>query len=94
VEIYGENFSTMFKVLCRRAVLTQVWFDDVPSETFYRCEELLLCRPPEISLVNRTSDKICRERKVCIASSPPPPSPSSSPSSLAWLVAACAHGRR
>lgn len=53
VEIYGENFSTMLTV----------WFNDVPAETFYRCEELLLCRPPSIRDITHTADPICRERK-------------------------------
>ncbi|KAF6775830.1 hypothetical protein AHF37_04786 [Paragonimus kellicotti] len=39
VELVGENFSPRH----------QVWFGDVPAQTFYRCEELLLCFVPDIS---------------------------------------------
>ncbi|CAL8087357.1 unnamed protein product [Calicophoron daubneyi] len=39
VELIGENFSPRL----------QVWFGDVPAQTFYRCEELLLCFVPDIS---------------------------------------------
>ncbi|CAH8537880.1 unnamed protein product [Heterobilharzia americana] len=39
VELIGENFSPRH----------QVWFGDVPAQTFYRCEELLLCFVPDIS---------------------------------------------
>ncbi|TGZ60934.1 hypothetical protein CRM22_008246 [Opisthorchis felineus] len=39
VELVGENFSPRL----------QVWFGDVPAQTFYRCEELLLCFVPDIS---------------------------------------------
>lgn len=53
VEMYGENFS---------AFLT-VWFGKVPSETLYRCEELLLCRPPAIEQFTGVKDDVCRERK-------------------------------
>ncbi|EUB62193.1 Suppressor of hairless protein [Echinococcus granulosus] len=39
VEVSGENFSANH----------QVWFGDVPAQTFYRCQELLLCLVPDIS---------------------------------------------
>ena len=39
VEVSGENFSANH----------QVWFGDVPAQTFYRCQELLLCFVPDIS---------------------------------------------
>ncbi|CAH8504521.1 unnamed protein product [Schistosoma turkestanicum] len=39
LEIIGENFSPRH----------QVWFGDVPAQTFYRCEELILCFVPDIS---------------------------------------------
>uniref|UniRef100_A0A5K3EMM7 Recombining binding protein suppressor of hairless n=1 Tax=Mesocestoides corti TaxID=53468 RepID=A0A5K3EMM7_MESCO len=39
VEVSGENFSASH----------QVWFGDVPAQTFYRCQELLLCLVPDIS---------------------------------------------
>nr|VZI34335.1 unnamed protein product [Spirometra erinaceieuropaei] len=39
VEVSGENFSPSH----------QVWFGDVPAQTFYRCQELLLCLVPDIS---------------------------------------------
>ncbi|KAA0195883.1 Recombining binding protein suppressor of hairless [Fasciolopsis buskii] len=39
MELIGENFSPRH----------QVWFGEVPAQTFYRCEELLLCFVPDIS---------------------------------------------
>ncbi|VDP71804.1 unnamed protein product [Echinostoma caproni] len=39
IELIGENFSPRH----------QVWFGEVPAQTFYRCEELLLCFVPDIS---------------------------------------------
>ncbi|VUZ45312.1 unnamed protein product [Hymenolepis diminuta] len=39
VEVSGENFSANH----------QVWFGDVPAQTFYRCQELLLCLVPDIT---------------------------------------------
>lgn len=39
LELIGECFSPQL----------QVWFGDVPAQTFYRCEELLLCFVPDIS---------------------------------------------
>ena len=39
LELTGENFTPNLKV----------WFGDVPSETWYRCEESLLCVVPDIS---------------------------------------------
>lgn len=39
VELIGESFTPQL----------QVWFGDVPAQTFYRCEELLLCFVPDIS---------------------------------------------
>jgi hypothetical protein len=53
VEIFGENFSTFLTV----------WFDDVACETYYRCEELMLCKPPKIGRINKNDDPICRQRK-------------------------------
>lgn len=38
LEINGENFTPNLKV----------WFDDVESKTYYRCQELLLCLVPQI----------------------------------------------
>jgi len=52
VEMYGENFSTFLTV----------WFGHVPSETLYRCEELMLCRPPPIERFTGLKDDVCRER--------------------------------
>nr|CAH8846832.1 unnamed protein product [Trichobilharzia regenti] len=43
LELIGENFSPRH----------QVWFGDVPAQTFYRCEELLLCFVPDISEFHR-----------------------------------------
>ena len=39
IELFGENFSYDLKV----------WFDDVPAVTIFRCEELLLCKPPDVA---------------------------------------------
>lgn len=39
MEVSGENFSSSH----------QVWFGDVPAQTFYRCQELLMCLVPDIS---------------------------------------------
>ena len=52
VEIYGESFSTYLTV----------WFGRVPAETIYRCEELLMTRPPPISRHTGESDNVCRSR--------------------------------
>eukprot|EP00730_Choanoeca_flexa_P018665 TRINITY_DN9087_c0_g1_i5.p1 TRINITY_DN9087_c0_g1~~TRINITY_DN9087_c0_g1_i5.p1 ORF type:complete len:669 (+),score=194.09 TRINITY_DN9087_c0_g1_i5:160-2166(+) len=49
VELYGEHFSTMLTV----------YFNDVPAETFYRCEELLFCTPPDFKLIAPESNGIC-----------------------------------
>eukprot|EP01147_Barroeca_monosierra_P004676 gene4676-8621_t len=55
IEIYGENFST----------LLVVWFGNVPAETWYRCEELLMCKRPEFRLVcPQSQDGICRSTYV------------------------------
>ncbi|VEL06892.1 unnamed protein product [Protopolystoma xenopodis] len=43
VELAGENFSPS----------QQVWFGDVPAQTFYRCEELMLCFVPDIAEFHR-----------------------------------------
>lgn len=43
LELIGENFNPRH----------QVWFGDVPAQTFYRCEELILCFVPNISEFHR-----------------------------------------
>ncbi|EGD77877.1 hypothetical protein PTSG_09511 [Salpingoeca rosetta] len=51
VELYGENFSTHLTV----------WFGTVPAETFYRCEELVLCHRPSFDKIRPDApDGICR----------------------------------
>eukprot|EP00051_Salpingoeca_urceolata_P019586 m.287565 g.287565 ORF g.287565 m.287565 type:complete len:528 (+) comp19445_c0_seq4:1886-3469(+) len=54
LELYGENFSTNLTV----------WFDDVPSETLYRCEELMLCTPPSIGQIIGSDDTLVRQERV------------------------------
>ena len=46
IELFGENFSSDLKV----------WFDDVPAVTIFRCEELLLCKPPDIARFGKGTD--------------------------------------
>lgn len=49
MELYGEKFSTNL----------QVWFGTVPAKTVYRCEEMLMCKPPKIEDITGTSTPIC-----------------------------------
>ena len=56
VELYGENFTTHLTV----------YFGNVAAETFYRCEELLMCHRPDFSLIQPDSPGgICRRAHVC-----------------------------
>eukprot|EP00055_Hartaetosiga_balthica_P014255 m.77448 g.77448 ORF g.77448 m.77448 type:complete len:684 (+) comp8543_c0_seq9:99-2150(+) len=51
VELYGTGFTTMLSV----------WFGDVKAESWYRCEELIMCkRPPYKDICPSTTDGICR----------------------------------
>jgi len=50
VELYGDQFST----------LLTVYFNTQPAETWYRCEELLMCQPPKYADVSPNGDAICR----------------------------------
>lgn len=54
VELFGENFSTQL----------QVWFDDVPAVTIFRCDELMLCKPPDLSAFADQSDIAAGNTKV------------------------------
>jgi hypothetical protein len=49
VELYGEQFST----------LLTVYFNAEPAETWYRCEELLMCSPPPFAKVSPTGVNVC-----------------------------------
>eukprot|EP00045_Choanoeca_perplexa_P018639 m.293233 g.293233 ORF g.293233 m.293233 type:complete len:659 (-) comp19553_c0_seq1:66-2042(-) len=53
VELYGEHFSTMLTV----------YFNNVPAETFYRCEELLFCTPPSYEKIDPQSNGVCNAPK-------------------------------
>lgn len=55
VELYGEHFSTMLKV----------YFGDTPSETFYRCEELIFCTPPPVPLILAADHVVAHD--ACLA---------------------------
>ncbi|CAH8541049.1 unnamed protein product [Schistosoma margrebowiei] len=57
LEIIGENFSPRH----------QVWFGDVPAQTFYRCEELILCFVPDISEFHRDWTYIQKTLEVPIS---------------------------
>ncbi|KAK4471794.1 hypothetical protein MN116_005190 [Schistosoma mekongi] len=57
LEIIGENFSPRH----------QVWFGDVPTQTFYRCEELILCFVPNISEFHRDWTYIQKTLEVPIS---------------------------
>lgn len=46
VEINGENFTNNL----------QVWFDNVPCETIFRCSEILLCPVSHFSLFKKNSN--------------------------------------
>lgn len=49
VELYGEQFST----------LLTVYFNAEPAETWYRCEELLMCSPPPFAKLSPTGINVC-----------------------------------
>lgn len=44
---YGFNFN----------VGHRVWFDDVPATTTFRCKELLLCKPPPLSMFSDVTEE-------------------------------------
>ncbi|KAL3314611.1 hypothetical protein Ciccas_006766 [Cichlidogyrus casuarinus] len=54
VELSGENFSASH----------QVWFGDVPAQTFYRCEEMMLCFVPDISEFRKDWEFVERDLEV------------------------------
>ena len=48
IEIEGENFRSN----------QQVWFDDQPALTHYRCAEVLLCQVPHVSRLRNGWDVV------------------------------------
>ncbi|XP_074602525.1 recombining binding protein suppressor of hairless-like [Brevipalpus obovatus] len=57
LELSGENFSEGLKV----------WFGDVETETFYRCQETLLCVIPQISEIREGWEWVRQPTQVQIS---------------------------
>lgn len=56
IELEGENFSSQL----------QVWFDNVPAQTMYRCREILMCNVPHVSTLRNDWDHVKHEFKVSL----------------------------